>query len=171
MMKTSGYFRKGVVATAVMVAIVVGTITGCSDSGGPDESEAQAYVGTWQLEVGEAAECWPAFTLRFLVEQNDADAASDGSMNVVSRWWEGTGPVPSGEPNPLTGNINWSANTFGILYHKIFGAGEFAGTAVTPDGLEGTFTDANGVFASLDPGKDGCTAPATADHVSDTAGG
>ena len=147
--------------------VALALLTACGDNGtGPDGFDADAYVGTWELQIDALPDCWEATTLRFVIDQEDADAQVDGSMNVVTYWWFGSGP-PSSTANAVTGNVNEGRNTFGIMFWKVFGAGEFEGTAVTTDEMAGTFSDPNGVWNTTEPGRGGCKADAVAAHVSD----
>lgn len=111
----------------------------CGDSGtGPTGLDPDAFVGRWTIAIDAQAGCWQAGTLWFNIDQDDADGAQGGVMNVVSNWQFGN----------LTGNISLSHETFELNLWKSFPAGGlFSGSEVAPNRLVGTFADKNGGFA------------------------
>ncbi|MGH7498120.1 MAG: hypothetical protein ACREL3_04640 [Gemmatimonadales bacterium] len=117
-------------------------LAACASSTQSGSTDPNAYVGTWDLAI-ESGNCGSAFDVRFTIDQDDANAASDGFINVVSDWW-----FPS---NPslllnLSGSINWHRDDFDLRFHKSNVQGQFTGTGASSTRLEGVFSDPGGDF-------------------------
>lgn len=117
------------------------------DSTGPNAGPDR-YVGTWRLDIAQAAGCWPAFTVFFSIDQDDADRGSGGVMNVVSEWWFGSSPSSR---HLMSGNVDWGRNSFTIVLSRITSSirrGRFEGADPTATKLTGTFTDFDRAFVT-----------------------
>ena len=155
---------KGVAAllAAVMAA------PACS-SDGPTDIDPPAnfsVVGTWQLHVNEAANCWGEFDVRISISQASLTAGANGTASVLNSegWWYlgGTGPDVK---STMSGTVNLNQATVALrLWEGASSArqGQFSGSATTATHISGTFTDPDGLFrttASTHP----CSSNAYAD--------
>jgi hypothetical protein len=146
------------VALALGTELLAGGITGCGDSTGPDFDNDQ-FVGTWSVQVQASTGCWPAFELRFRVDQDDADASNpeDDLINVTSVWW---GPDQPTATDDFRGSFDWGRSQFELRFH--LGAGEWhlSGSDPNPTSVTGTFSDPDGAVFSPR-----CTGTATASRL------
>lgn len=131
-------------------------LVACGESG-PDDPSPQEFVGTWEVSVAAETGCWPAFALRFAVEQEDADALPDDVdfMNMVSDWWN---PGTPESTMPFSGNFNWGDDDFVFVFsHQGTTSLRMEGTGVDPEEVSGRFRDRDGQLFQA-----GCSADATA---------
>jgi hypothetical protein len=146
------------VALALGPGLLASGMTGCGDSTGPDFDNDQ-FVGTWAVQVQASADCWPAFELRFRVDQDDADASGPENdlINITSVWWS---PAQPAATDDFRGSFDWGRNQFELRFH--LGAGEWhlTGSDPRPTTVTGTFSDPDGAIFPA-----GCTGSATATQL------
>jgi hypothetical protein len=139
---------KGVAAllAAVMAVPACGS-DGPTESGPPEGFSA---VGTWQLHVNEAANCWAAFDVRISVPQASLTPGANGTAAVLNSdgWWYlgGTGPDVK---STLSGTVNLTQATVALLLWEGASSarqGRFSGAATTATHISGTFSDPDGLF-------------------------
>ena len=151
---------------ALLAAVMVAPACG---SDGPVDSDPPANfsaVGTWQLHVNEAANCWGAFDLRISLPQASLTPGANGTAAVLSSegWWYlgGTGPDVK---STLSGTVNLNQATVALrLWQGASSAkqGRFDGAATTATHISGTFSDPDGLFRTT-PGTHPCSSNAYAD--------
>lgn len=128
-------------------------VAGCDSSGGitgggiPD---GFSFLGTWQLHVDAATNCWPAFDVRIGITQASLTAGANGAAQVMNPagWWYIEAPGPD-TPFTLSGTLNQNTGTFSFLLWKNNNSstqGHFDGTATGVTNISGTFTDPDGAF-------------------------
>jgi hypothetical protein len=146
------------VVLALGAGVLASGIAACGDSSGPDFDNAQ-FVGTWSVQVLASPDCWPAFELRFRVDQDDAEASGPENdlINIVSVWWV---PADTSATHDFSGSFDWGRNQFDLRFHLGSGQLHFTGNDPKPTTVSGQFSDPEGVFFPA-----GCTGPATATHL------
>src|SRR5215218_5818305 len=142
--------RLKAVAALVSAVMVAGA---CSSEGGDPvfvPPVGFSFLGTWQVHVDEAANCWPAFDTRISITDESLTPRTNGSASVLNSdgWWHlgGTGPDIH---STLSGTIDPTRGTFSLrLWNGTDQTrqGHFDGVVVTAAHLTGTFTDPDNVF-------------------------
>ncbi|HEV7588336.1 MAG TPA: hypothetical protein VGO40_09490 [Longimicrobium sp.] len=154
---------------AVQAALLCGVLAApaCSDTAGsgPDPLPAGfTFVGTWQLHVDAATDCWAAFDTRISIPQASLTAGVNGTSQLMNTdgWWflGGTGPDVHAT---LSGTVNQSTGVFALRLWNTTAArqGRFEGVASSATRLGGTFTDPDAAFRTI-AGTHPCSAPAHA---------
>ncbi|HKP76369.1 MAG TPA: hypothetical protein VJT67_12650 [Longimicrobiaceae bacterium] len=154
-----------------MTAAVLGgmmALAGCDGSGTPVEPPPPGFslLGTWQVHVDGADNCWAAFDARIEFTQASLSTRSDGKTAVLNSegWWllAGTGPD---HPSTLSGVVDPADASFQLLLWQGADAskqGHFNGSASSATHLTGTFTDPDFAFRTS-PGTHPCSSTAHAD--------
>ena len=154
---------------AVYAALLCGAmaVPACSDGIGPEDEPLPAdftFLGTWQLSVDAATDCWAAFETRISITPASLTSGANGAAQVMNPegWWflGGTGPDVT---HTLSGTVNQTTGTFRFLLWNPTSAkqGHFDGVAASGTLLNGTFTDPDAVFRTTSNTKP-CSAPAHA---------
>jgi hypothetical protein len=140
----------------------------CESGVGPGDDPLPAdfsFVGTWELHVEAALNCWAAFDTRISITPATLTAGANGSSSLMNPegWWflAGTGPD---NKYTLSGTLTPGAGTFQLeLWSStaVAGRGHFDGVASSNTRLGGTFTDPDRVFRAS-AGTHPCSAPAHA---------
>ena len=133
---------KGVAALfAAVMAVPACSGDGPVDSGPPENF---SVVGTWQLHVNDAANCWGAFDVRINLPQASLTTGANGTAAVLSSegWWYlgGTGPDVK---STLSGTVSLTQATVALrLWQGASSAkqGQFNGSATTATHISGTFS-------------------------------
>jgi hypothetical protein len=155
---------------AVHAALLCGAlaVAGCSGGDGPTESGPPAgftFLGTWELQVEAAMNCWNAFEARIEITQASLTPGTNGVSQLMNPegWWYTAAPGPD-NPSTLSGSLNSTTGTFTLRLWKDNQAnkrGQFAGSAQTLTRMSGTFTDPDGAFRTTQ-GTQPCSANAHA---------
>jgi hypothetical protein len=141
-------------------------VPACGSGDGPTDGGLPAdftFVGTWQLQVQAAQDCWAAFETRISITQASLTAGANGTAQLMNPagWWflGGTGPDT---PATLSGVVNPTSGTFQLRLWNTTAAkqGRFDGVAANATRLSGTFTDPDDAFHT--PGTHPCSAQAHA---------
>lgn len=159
--------RLKAVAALVSAVVVAGA---CSGGGDGDPTfvppEGFSFLGTWQVHVDEAANCWASFDTRISITPESLTARANGTASVLNTdgWWHlgGTGPDVH---STLSGTLDPVRGTFSLrLWNGTDESreGHFDGVVTSATHLSGTFTDPDGVFRTSG-GTHPCSAPAHAD--------
>jgi len=154
---------------AVWGAVLCGALAapGCGSGDGPTDGGLPAdftFVGTWQLHVDAAANCWSEFDTRISITQASLTAAGNGTAQLMNTegWWYlgGTGPD---DPATLSGVVNPTTGVFQLRLWNTTSTrqGHFDGVASSAVRLGGTFTDPDLAFRTT-AGTHPCSAPAHA---------
>lgn len=154
---------KGVLAAAVAAAL-----GGCGDGGITDDfgpPSGFSFIGTWQLHIEAALDCWPAFDTRIDITSATVTTNANGtlSLNNPAGWWYLPGSGPD-TPSTLSGSLSPAAGTFSLLLWRGADAskrGRFDGVVSSETHLNGTFSDPDDAFRSA-PGTKPCSANAHA---------
>lgn len=155
---------------ALQAALLGGAlaIAGCEGGGGPTDGGPPAnfsFLGTWQLHVDAATNCWAEFDTRISITQASLSAGAGGASQVMNTagWWYTAAPGPD-HPSTLGGTINPATGTYSLDLWQGADAskqGHFNGTVANENRLSGTFTDPNDVFRAA-PGTHPCSSTAHA---------
>jgi len=155
---------KGV--AALLAAVMVAPACTGDSPIDPDPPADFNVVGTWQLHVNEATNCWAAFDVRIGVSQPSLTPGANGTAAVLNSegWWYlgGTGPDVK---STLSGTVNLTQATVALrLWDGASSArqGQFSGAATTATHISGTFTDPDGLFRTS-AGTHPCSSNAYAD--------
>jgi len=146
------------IALAVGAGLLASGISSCGDATSPDFDNDQ-FVGTWAVQVSASADCWPAFELRFRVDQDDADGSDPENdlITIASVWWAASQPAATDD---FRGSFDWGRNRFEFRFHLGGGEWHFTGSDPKPTTVTGTFSDPDGAVFSPD-----CTGTATATRL------
>src|SRR5690349_2849729 len=138
---------------AIGAALLGGVLamTGCSSDTPTDEGLPAdfTFVGTWQLHVDAAANCWAEFDTRISITQASLTAGTNNNAQLMNAegWWflGGTGPD---HPFTLSGTVNPVSGAFQLRLWNTTAArqGHFDGVASNATRLGGTFTDPDVAF-------------------------
>lgn len=153
---------------AVLAATMAAVLAGCSDNGITDDGGPPpgfSFLGTWQLSVEAALDCWPAFETRIAITSGTVTTNANGtqSVNNPAGWWYLPGSGPD-TPSTLSGSLNPTAGTFSLLLWRGADAsrrGRFDGVVTNETHINGTFSDPDGAFRTA-PGTKPCSANAHA---------
>jgi hypothetical protein len=153
---------------AVLAGALAAALAGCSDGGITDDfgpPPGFSFIGTWQLSVEAALDCWGAFETRIAITQATVTTNSNGtlSLNNPAGWWYMAGSGPD-NPSTLSGSLNPTSGTFSLLLWRGADAtkqGHFDGVATSETHISGTFTDPDDAFRGA-PGTKPCSANAHA---------
>src|SRR3954451_8616762 len=155
---------------AVWGALLCGALAapGCSSGDGPTDGGLPAdftFLGTWQLHVDAATDCWAEFDTRIDITAASLSAAGgNGNAQLMNTagWWYlgGTGPD---HPATLSGTLNPATGTFQLRLWNTTSTrqGHFDGVASSDTRLGGTFTDPDLAFRT-NTSTHPCTATAHA---------
>jgi len=141
-------------------------VTGCNGDSPTDEGLPAdfTFLGTWQLHVDAATDCWAEFDTRISITQASLTAGSGGTAQLTNAegWWFLTGSGPD-HPSTLSGTLNPTTGVFQLRLWNTTAArqGHFDGVASSDTRLGGTFTDPDGAFRTS-TGTHPCSAPAHA---------
>ena len=153
---------------AVGAALFCGAlaVAGCDGASSTDEGLPAdfTFLGTWQLHVDAAANCWAEFDTRISITAAGLTAGANGTSQLLNPegWWYlgGTGPD---HPSTLSGVVNPTTGTFQLRLWNTTATrqGRFDGVASSATRLGGTFTDPDLAFRTS-AGTHPCSAPAHA---------
>jgi hypothetical protein len=154
---------------AVQAALLCAVLAApaCSDAGdpGPDPLPADfTFLGTWQLHVDAATDCWAEFDTRISITPASLTAGVNGTSQVMNPegWWflAGSGPDHAAT---LSGTLKPATGVFALRLWNQTAAkqGRFEGVASSDTRLGGTFTDPDGAFRTT-AGTHPCSSPAHA---------
>jgi hypothetical protein len=151
---------------ALLAAVVAAPACGSDGPTVSDPPEGFNVVGTWQLHVNEAANCWAAFDVRISFTQASLTSGANGTASVLNSegWWYlgGTGPDVK---STLSGTVNLNQATMALrLWEGASSArqGQFSGAATTATHISGSFSDPDGLFRTT-AGTHPCSSNAFAD--------
>lgn len=152
---------------AALLASTVMAVPACSSDGPTDSGPPADFsvVGTWQLHVDEAANCWAAFDTRFSIPQASLTAGANGTATVLNSegWWYLVGSGPDA-PSTLSGTVDLTRGTVSLRLWQGTNStkqGHFDGAAETATRISGTFADPDGAFRTTASTKP-CSASAHA---------
>lgn len=131
----------------------------CGNDGSAPDVDPARYVGTWNVAVSQSPNCWPAFSLRFTIDQDDAAGALDHAINVVSQWWF---PSLPNNKQLVSGNIDWQTDAFTFVFNRNGRTARLTGSGSDPSRLSGVITDTNEAFVTGLSCGSVAQAPATA---------
>ena len=153
------------VRAAILCAVLAAPA--CTDAGDPRPDPLPAdftFLGTWQLHVEAATDCWAEFDTRIEFTPASLTAGVNGASQVMitDGWWflAGTGPD---HPGTMSGTLNQTTGTFQLRLWNPTAAkqGHFDGVASSDTRLGGTFTDPDNAFRTI-AGTHPCSAMAHA---------
>jgi hypothetical protein len=154
---------------AVRAALLCGALAmaGCNGDSPTDDEGLPAdftFLGTWQLHVDAATDCWAEFDTRISITAASLTAGASGTAQLLNPegWWYlgGTGPD---HPWTLSGVVTPATGVFQLRLWNTTNTrqGHFDGVASSATRLGGTFTDPNDAFRGA-PSTHPCSAPAHA---------
>src|ERR1700741_3456798 len=101
---------------AVQGMMLGAALAGCAgdsptDGGGPPDGFT--FLGTWQLHVDAATNCWAEFDTRIAITQATLTTGSNGTLqlNNPAGWWYIAPPGPD-HPSTLTGSLSPASGAF-----------------------------------------------------------
>jgi hypothetical protein len=153
------------VRAALLCAVLAAP--GCTDGSdpGPDPLPADfTFLGTWQLHVDAATNCWAEFDTRISITAASLTAGTNGTSQLMNPegWWflAGTGPDHAAT---LSGTVKPTTGVFALRLWNTTAAkqGRFEGVASSSTRLGGTFTDPDNAFRTI-AGTHPCSAMAHA---------
>jgi hypothetical protein len=154
-------------ATAAVLGGMM-AVTACNGSGPTDSGPPEGFnlLGTWQVHVDAAANCWDAFDARIEFTAASLSTRGDGKTVVMNSagWWFLAGSGPD-HPSTLSGVVDPADASFALLLWQGADAskqGHFSGSAASATHLSGTFTDPDFAFRTV-AGTHPCSASAHAD--------
>ena len=155
-------------AVQAMLVGAMAALAGCESGGGITDGglpDGFSFLGTWQLHVDAATNCWAEFDVRISVTQASLTAGANGASQVMNSagWWYIAAPGPD-HPSTLSGTLNATTGTFSFLLWQGADAtrrGHFDGTASSATVISGTFSDPDRAFRSA-PGTHPCSSTAHA---------
>ena len=154
-------------AAQAVLAVSVAAMAGCGktiiDDFGPPPGFS--FLGTWQLHVEAALDCWDAFDTRIAITQSTVTTNANGTLSLsnAAGWWYLAGDGPD-HPSTLSGSLNPSAGTFSLLLWRGADAtkqGHFDGVVTSATHISGTFSDPDAAFRPA-PSTRPCSANAHA---------
>lgn len=155
-------------AGQAVLAAAVAALAGCSGGdgitdGGPPPGFS--FLGTWQLHVEAALDCWEAFDTRIAITSATVTTNANGTLGLSNPegWWYLAGSGPD-NPSTLSGTLTPASGTFNLRLWRGADAtkqGRYDGVVTDATHLSGTFTDPDAAFRSA-PGTKPCSANAHA---------
>ena len=153
---------------AVLAATAVAVLAGCGsktiiDDFGPPPGFS--FLGTWQLHVDAAQDCWGAFDTRIAITPATVTTNANGtqSLSNPAGWWYLAGDGPD-HPSTLSGSLDPEDGTFSLRLWRGADAtkqGRLDGVVMDLTHISGTFTDPDDAFRGA-PGTHPCSANAHA---------